>query len=125
MNRRVTVLAIGVAVLAVAAGSCKSDPTADLAGPPTAIITNFSALVISVGDSASFTASVVNAQGFPLEEVVTFAPCDAKVTVRDDPTLKPPAPNQYRAIVKGITAGSSCATASGAGLTAQVDVTVQ
>src|SRR2546422_8628651 len=57
MNRRVTVVAIGVAVLAVAAGSCKSDPTADLAGPPTAIITNFSALVISVGDSASFTAS--------------------------------------------------------------------
>jgi hypothetical protein len=122
MNRRIAGLILGV-VTAAAAG-CKSDPTADLANGPAAIVTNFSQLVIDVGDSTTFTASVVNAQGFPIEEPVAFAACDAKVTVRPDTTLKPPAPNQFRAIVKAVTAGSSCVNASGAGLTTQVGVTI-
>jgi hypothetical protein len=123
MNRRISALAVAVAALA--ALSCKKDPTADLAMAPTAILTNFSALVLTAGDSTTFTASVVNAQGFPLEEPVTFAACDVKVAVRADPTLDPPAPNQFRAVVRGVTVGSSCATAAGAGLTDTVKVTVQ
>ena len=124
MNRRVSSWLGVVAAVSLLAPGCKSDPLSDLDGSPAAIVTSFTDLVVAVGASTSFTASVVDGRSTPLLETVTFSACDAKVTAATDPNYNPVPATSFKATVSGVSAGTSCVNVSGGGLQAQVNVTV-
>ncbi|MBI1967067.1 MAG: hypothetical protein HYS40_03670 [Gemmatimonadetes bacterium] len=124
MNRRVSGWLGVVAVVSLLAPGCKSDPLSDLDGSPTAIVTSFTDLTVSVGTSVTFTAQVVDGRSTPLETAITFSACDTKVTAGADATYDPVPRTSARAIVTGVSAGTSCVNVQGGGLTATVNVTV-
>jgi hypothetical protein len=125
MQRRLTGL-LGVLAVAGAVPACIQDPLADLDASPAAIITSFSTIQLNPGQSATFTASVVDGRNVPLVTPVTFSACDAAVTAVDDASYDPvPAGTSYRALVTAVSQGPSCVNVSGGGLpTKQVVVNV-
>ncbi len=124
MNRVISGLFAGAAAIAITVTACKEDPTASQSAGATGILTNASTLVVAEGDSSTLRASVINSQGFPLEIPVTFAPCDAKINIFQDPKFDPPVSNAFQIYVKGLTIGASCVTVSGGGFTETVDALV-
>jgi len=123
MNRRVFGMLGAVAVLAVSA-SCKNDPLSDLDGKPAAIVKQFSQMHIAVGDSATFTASVVDGRSTPLNEAITFTGGGGGVTVTDDATYNPVPATSARAKVKAISADTVFVVIQGGGLRDSVQVFV-
>lgn len=123
MLRRFSGLALIVSLAGVVAAGCKKDPTAASAGAPVALQADFSSVNVKAGSAASVTAWAVDALQNRTETAVTFAACDAKVTVTADTSFHPVPPTSGRASVKGVTAGNSCVTVSGGGLTS-ISVTV-
>jgi hypothetical protein len=111
-----------MAVLAVSA-SCKSDPLSDLDGKPAAIVKQFSQMHIAVGDSATFTASVVDGRSTPLDEAITFTG-GGGVTVTDDATYNPIPATSARAKVKAVSADTVYVVIQGGGLRDSVRVFV-
>lgn len=124
MNRRVSSWLGVVAAVSLLAPGCKSDPLSDLDGSPVAIVTSFTDLVVAVGDTTNFTASVVDGRSTPLAETVAFSACDAKITAGTDPSYNPVPATSAKAQVIGVSAGASCVNVTGGGLQAQVKVTV-
>ena len=122
MNRRVFGMLGAMAVLAVSA-SCKKDPLSDLDGKPAAIVKQFSQMHIAVGDSATFTASVVDGRSTPLDEPITFTG-GGGVTVTDDATYNPVPATSARAKVKAISADTVYVVIQGGGLRDSVRVFV-
>lgn len=123
MDRRIRGLVAAVAAFGLAA--CAQDPLSDLDGSPTAISTSASRMVVSVGGTGLLTASVLDGRSTPLALPVTFAACDASVSVAADATYHPVPATSSRAVVTGVTADTSCVNVTGSGLTAQVTVIVQ
>ena len=124
MNRRfLGLLGVGAALAFTVAG-CKGDPLSDADGTPVALTTSFTDLVVSIGDTVSFTARVVDGRNTPLVETITAGACDAKITAAIDPNFDPVPVTSTGFIVVGVSAGTSCVNVAGAGLQATVDVTV-
>jgi len=124
MNRRLLGTLGALAALVGPLAGCKNDPLSDLDGTPAAIVTTFTDLVLAVGDSTTFRASVVDGRSTPLTAAVTFSACDGKITVVTDASYQAVPPTSTQAKVKGVSAGTSCVTVAGGGLQATVNVTV-
>lgn len=123
MIRRIRGMVAVVAALGLAA-ACAEDPLSDLDGAPAAIRTSATQLFVSVGDTTSLTASVIDGRTTPLSDPVTFSACAASVTVVPDPSYQPVPVTSFRALVIGNSAATTCVNLSGGGLQSQVAVTV-
>src|SRR5438034_10082889 len=66
MNSRVSVRLCALAA-ALVVGACKSDPTADLPGPPQTVFINPGTLFLNEGDSATVTVKILDEAGTPLQ----------------------------------------------------------
>src|SRR5205807_1635049 len=93
-----------------------SNPTADGSGVPAEVITNFSSFTLAPGDSATFTAQIVDSRLTPLSGDITFSTCNAAVaTVTPDPTYQPVPNTSRRAIIHAISSPITCILASSSG----------
>ncbi|HXJ30780.1 MAG TPA: hypothetical protein VNG35_09075 [Gemmatimonadales bacterium] len=115
MNVRIAGLFGLAALVAGAALSCKSDPTADGVGTPSQVLVNFKSFNLNVGDSATVTAQVVDIRSTPLEQTITFTPCDASVTASLDPSYDPHPALSERAIIHAVGPNATCVVAGSAG----------
>ena len=124
MNRRSRGFLGVAAMLGLVGSGCVKDPLSDLDGTVAGIRTDFSAVVVAAGKTVLLTASVIDGRSSPLTTPVTFTACDAKVTVVLDDTYEPVPATSYRAVITGVTAGTSCVDVAGGGQSTQVDVEV-
>jgi hypothetical protein len=115
MNVRIAGLFGLAALVAGAAVSCKSDPTADGVGTPSQVLVNIKDFTLNVGDSATVTAQVVDIRSTPLVLPITFSACDATVTVGVDPSYDPHPPLSERAIIHAVGPNATCVVASASG----------
>ncbi len=115
--------ALGIAaVLTLTVGSCKSDPFSDLDSGPAALVTDFSYLEVIIGNALPVTAMVVDGRATPLVAAITFRTCNAVVTVAVDTSYHPVPLTSARALVTGVTYGTSCVIAEGGGFADTVQV---
>ena len=125
MTRRFFGFLGALAGAALVSGSCVEDPLSNLDGAPAAIVTSHSALQLTQGgDGIAVTATVVDGRSVPLAVPITFAACDAAVTVTADAAYEPVPATSARDIVRGTAPALSCVNISGGGLTKQVPVVV-
>jgi hypothetical protein len=124
MNRRLFGTLGVMAALVSALGGCKSDPLSDVDGTPAAIVKQFSQIHLAVGDSTTFTASVVDGRSVPLAEPVTFTSGAAAVAVTNDATYNPVPATSQRAKVKAVSADTVFVIIQGGGLRDSVQVLV-
>jgi len=114
---------VGVmAALVGAPGGCKSDPLSDVDGTPAAIVKQFSQIHLAVGDSTTFTASVVDGRSVPLAETITFTSAAAAVAVTNDATYHPLPPTSQRAKVRAVSADTVFVIIQGGGLRDSVQI---
>jgi hypothetical protein len=111
------------ACVATLAG-CKDDPLSDLDGTPVAIVKQFSQIHLAVGDSTTFTASVVDGRFAPLEATITFSSGAAAVAVTNDGSYVPVPPTSSRAWVKAVSADTTFVIIVGGGLRDSVQVLI-
>jgi len=124
MNRRICGTLGVVAALGGPLAGCKSDPLSDLDGTPVAIVKQFSQIHLIVGDSTTFTASVVDGRSVPLTEDITFTSGAAAVTVANDPSYVPVPATSQRAKVRAVSADTTYVIIQGAGLRDSVRILV-
>jgi hypothetical protein len=124
MNRRLSGTLGVMAALVVTVGGCKKSPLSDLDGKPAAIVKQFSLVHIAIGDSTTFTASVVDGTQTPLPEPITFSSSAAAITVTTDTSYHPVPATSARARVKGTSAATGYAIIQGGGLRDSVQVLV-
>jgi hypothetical protein len=124
MHRRLLGLLGALAALVGPLAGCKSDPLSDLDGTPVAIVKQFSQIHLAVGDSTTFTASVVDGRFTPLEEAITFSAGAAAVTVSNDGSYVPVPPTSARAKVKAVSADTVFVIIQGGGLRDSVQVLI-
>jgi hypothetical protein len=124
MNRRVFGTLGAMAVLVGSLSSCKKDPLSDLDGKPVAIVKQFSQMHIAVGDSATFTASVVDGRFTPLDEPITFTVSGTPITVIEDTSYDPVPHTSTRARVKAVAADTAYVIIQSGGLRDSVRVFV-
>jgi hypothetical protein len=115
-------VALGGAVLA--ALSCSGEPPlypGGPAGPATELKLSQSLFVVQAGASVSVAARTEDDVGNATADAVSFAPCDAKVSVAAGSQV-----DQWTssATITGATLGVSCVTASAAGMTDTIRVRV-
>ena len=122
MNRRLFGTLGVMAALIFTVGGCKQDPLSDLDGAPAAIVKQFSVMHLAVGDSGTFTASVVDGRLTPLPEAISFSASVATITVANDGTYNPVPPTSQRAKVKAVSAGTGYVVIQGGGLRDSVQV---
>lgn len=115
MNARIVGMFGLASLVAGAALSCKSDPTADGVGTPAQVLVNFKDLNLNVGDSATVTAQVVDIRSTPLQQAITFTPCDASVTATLDASYNPQPPISARAIIHAVGPNATCVVAGSSG----------
>jgi hypothetical protein len=101
---------------------CKSDPLSDLDGTPVAIVKQFSQIHLAVGDSTTFTASVVDGRLAPMQETITFSSGAAAVAVTNDVSYVPVPPTSSRGQVKAVSADTTFVIIQGGGLRDSVRV---
>jgi len=106
------VLAIAAAV---SVGGCKSDPLSDSDGIPAQLVTDFTHLQIGVGQTASVTASVLDARATALPIPVTFTACSAVVLAATDTSYHPIPATSSRAVITAQTPAPTCVVAAAAG----------
>jgi len=111
-----------VAAIVGTLGGCKSDPLSDLDGTPAAIVKQFSQIHLVVGDSTTFTASVVDGRFVPLAETITFTSGAAAVAVTNDATYNPMPPTSQRAKVRAVSADTVFVIIQGGGLRDSVQI---
>ena len=104
--------------------SCSIDPLSDLDGTPVAIVKQFSQIHLAVGDSTTFTASVVDGRFAPLQEPITFSAGAAAVTVTNDGSYVPIPPTSARAKVKAVSADTTFVIIQGGGLRDSVQILI-
>ena len=124
MIRRIRGMVAVTAALGLAVAACAEDPLSDLDGNPAAIATSATQIVVTVGDTAALTASVIDGRTTPLTQPVTFAACAGTIAVANDASYDPVPATSFRALVIGVSADSTCVNLSGGGLQSQVTVIV-
>jgi len=124
MNRRLFGAFGVLTIVALSAGSCKSDPLSDVDGNPAVVVTDFSYLQMPIGSTNSITASVLDARTNALAVPITFTACTADITVVPDPDYNPVPNTSARAIVTANTANGSCVRVAGGGIEDTVQVAV-
>src|SRR5687767_12189705 len=122
MNRRLFGTCGAIAVVILGFGSCKSDPLSDSDQVPAALVTEFSYLEVNVAAARSVTAYVVDGRSARLEVPVTFTACSPVITVTPDTGYHPIPPTSSRALVRGVTFGTSCVVVEGGGFVDTVQV---
>jgi len=122
MNRRLFGAFGVLAAVAFIGGGCKNDPLSDLDGIPAALVVDFTHLQIGVGQTATVTASVLDARSTPLPIPVTFTACNNVVTAGPDTSYHPIPATSSRGVVKAQTPAPSCVVVQGAGFTDTVTV---
>jgi ice-binding like protein len=106
-----------MAVLAATAVACKGDPTAVGAGTPVALYSDFAAVNVTIGTSATFTSWVADVRLNRLEAPVSFTTCNASIaTVAVDTSFHPVPATSMRAVVKSVLPGTSCVKVTSAGV---------
>ncbi|MGH7606636.1 MAG: hypothetical protein ACREME_04785 [Gemmatimonadales bacterium] len=121
MNRRLFG-ALGVIGVLITAAGCKEDPLSDLDGNPAALVTDFSYLQLTIADTLVLTASVLDARATPLVVPITFRACSGVVTTAVDTSYHPVPPTSARALVVGVTYGSTCVVVEAGALADTVQV---
>jgi hypothetical protein len=124
MHRRLFGTLGVMAALVGALGSCKSDPLSDLDGTPAAIVKQYSQIHLAVGDSTTFTASVVDGRSVSLAETITFTSGAATVAVTNDASYVPVPATSQRAKVRAVSADTVYVIIQGGGLRDSVQVFV-
>jgi hypothetical protein len=124
MNRRLFGAFGVLAAVALAGASCKSDPLSGTDGTPAVIVPSFSYLQMSVGDTTSVTAQVLDARTVPLDLPITFTACTNDITVTADSTFHPIPRVSARAKVRANSANPSCIKMTSGGVTDSVKVAV-
>src|SRR5262245_64660157 len=117
MNARIVGMFGIAALVAGAALSCKSDPTADGAGTPSRVLVNFKSFTMDVGQADTIVAQVLDIRSTPLQQAITFTACDPSVTVAVDPGYNPHPPLSARAIITAVGPNATCVVASSSGAT--------
>lgn len=121
MHLRISGLLVVMAALAAVATACKKDPTADVAGTPTAILADFDTL----GDTLNFkplstgtlTAWVIDGRFTRLAVDISFSACDAsKATAVADASYQPVPATSSRANVTAVSPGNTCVVVSSGSL---------
>jgi len=106
-----------ISALTTMALGCKGDPTASSAGAAVAIQTDYSSVNVAVGNTATFTAWVVDGLNNRLSIAVSFAACNGAVAaVANDTSYHAVPATSARAVVTGKAAGTTCTIVSGGGL---------
>ena len=123
LGRAVRLLGALAALVGPLAG-CKSDPLSDLDGTPVAIVKQFSQIHLAVGDSTTFTASVVDGRFTPLQENITFSSGAAAVAVTSDGSYVPVPATSARARVRAVSADTTFVIIQGGGLRDSVQILV-
>jgi len=108
---------LGLALLA----ACKSDPTADLAGPTNLVLMNLKTVQVVIADSARSFATVYDKASDPQTLPISFSSCNASIA-SVVPVSDAPLPRSGF-FVKGNAFGSTCIVASVQGLSDTMDVT--
>src|SRR6185436_6866736 len=122
MNRRLLGAFGALTVVAFSLGSCKSDPLSDLDGKPAALVTDFSFVEVTIGNSQTVTAEVLDARSAALEVPISFRACNNTITVEPDPDYHPVPATSARALITGQVFGTSCVIVEAEGFTDTVDV---
>jgi hypothetical protein len=115
MNVRIAGLFGLAALVAGAALSCKSDPTAAGIGSTTTVLMNLKVMNVIIADSNRSFATVLDSKSDPLSVPVSFSSCApgvAAVSLASDAPLL-----RSAFFVKGVTFGSTCVVASASGKT--------
>ena len=120
MNVRIAGLFGLAALVAGAALSCKSDPTAEGIGSTNSVLMNLKVMNVIIADSNRSFATVYDSKSDPLSVPVSFSSCApgvAAVSLASDAPLP-----RSAFFVKGVTFGTTCvvATAQGHADTTQV-----
>jgi hypothetical protein len=125
--KRQSLVLLAVAVLSAGAAGCFSDPTSGLRGGPSRVNVQYNVVNMVVGDSLTFTASVLDNQGntYPAT-AATFTSANTAVA-RSGLDDHLPVPDNYvaRGYIKGVAAGSTTVTVTSRGVSGKVTVTVQ
>jgi len=124
MNRRLFgTLGVMAALVASTVAGCKGDPLSDLGdGTPAALVTDFTYLEVIIAGTRTWTATVVDGRGTPLVAAVTFRTCNAVASVAIDTSYHPVPATSTRAVVTGVTYGTSCVIAEGGGFSDTVQI---
>lgn len=105
MNSRVFGIIGVLAGLGLAA--CHNDPLGDLDGTPTTMSLSANQFILNPGANATFTASLLDGRGVPLQEAITFTSRDPAVaSVAVDPSYVPVPATSARAVVTAGTPGA-------------------
>ncbi len=123
MNRRLFGAFGVLAAVAFIGGGCKNDPLSDLDGIPAALVLDFTHLQIGVGQTATVTASVLDARSTPLSIPATFTACNNVVLAGTDTSYHPIPATSSRGVVTAQTPAPSCVVVQAAGFTDTVTVT--
>jgi hypothetical protein len=115
MNVRIAGLFGLAALVAGAAVSCKSDPTAEGIGSANSVVMNLKVMNVIIADSSRSFATVFDTKSDPLTLPVSFASCDP-VVAAVSPASDAPLPRSAF-FVKGVTFGSTCVVATADGKT--------
>ena len=121
MNRRLFGT-LGIAAALVVAAGCKTDPLSDLDGNAAAVVTDFDLVKVSVGDTVTVTASVLDGRATPLATPITFTTCSGVATTAVDTSYHPVPATSARVWIIGASLGTTCVIAQGGGLADTVDV---
>jgi hypothetical protein len=106
-----------MAVLVVVSVACKEDPTADGAGTPLLLQSDFAALNVTIGATGSFTSWVTDVRSNRIPASVTFTTCNAAIaTVGIDTAYHPVPATSMRAVVTSVLPGTTCVTVASAGV---------
>lgn len=123
MIRRIRGMVAVVAALGIAA-ACAEDPLSDLDGGPASIAATFSTITLTLGDTGTLTASVLDGRSTPLTIPVTFTACTPATTVTLDPSYAPVPVTSSQALVIATQEAPACVELTGGGLTDTVNVVI-
>ena len=103
--------------------ACDDNPVDEGRDDSVLLSLNPSFVVVDAADTSRVNANAENRYGDPTLAGITFSACDSKISVEPDPTLEPIEPPD-RAIVIGVTLGSSCVVVNSGGQTDTAEVEV-
>jgi ice-binding like protein len=106
-----------MAALMVATVACKGDPTAEGAGTPLALQSDYKALNVTIGTSGTFTSWVTDVRATRVGALVSFTTCSAAIaTVKADTSYHPVPPTSMRAVVTSVLPGTTCVKVASPGV---------
>ena len=106
-----------ITVLTAAVATCKGSPVAGGAGDPFLVISDFRSVNVKNGGTGLVTSWVLDIRADRILAPIAFAACNGAIaSVALDATYKPAPATSSRAVITGVSVGSTCAVVSSSGL---------